>query len=296
MTDRDDVHLGPDTLADLQEGLLDADGEAAARRHLESCTRCRADLAALSDLPAGLAAVADVGPVPELVAARLDRALAEAAAEPAALPTASRTVTPLAPDRRPVRGMRLLQAAAAVVLVLGVGALGVGALTPGHGNNGDTASTADSGSAGGRAAAPEQAAAAPITASGRDWTPATLRAEAASLAAGRLSRAYALYDRSQAPRDDVSTPAPSSDAALRTAAGGAERLADPTELRACVTNLTDGNASVQPVAVDLARWQGAPAAVLVFPSPDDAASLDVYVVAPDCPTGLFLHFERVPRS
>jgi hypothetical protein len=24
--------------------------------------------------------------------------------------------------------------------------------------------------------------------------------------------------------------------------------------------------------------------------------LDVYVVAPDCPTGLFLHFERVPRS
>lgn len=295
MTDRDDVHLGADTLADLQEGLLDADGEAAARRHLESCAGCRTDLAALSDLPAGLAAAADVGPVPELVAARLDRALAAAAAEPAALPTATRTVTPLAPDR-PVRGMRLLQAAAAVVLVLGVGALGVGALTQRGGGNSDTASTAGSAADSGGRAAPERATVAPITASGRNWTPATLRADAASLADGRLSRAYALYDRSQASGGDVSSPAPSSDAALRTAAGEAGRLADPTELRACVTNLTDGDASVQPVAVDLARWQGAPAAVLVFPSPDDAASLDVYVVAPDCPTGLFLHFERVPRS
>ncbi len=53
---------------------------------------------------------------------------------------------------------------------------------------------------------------------------------------------------------------------------------------------------MQPLAVDLARWQGQPAAVLVFPTPHDPASLDVYVVAPDCPTGLFLNFARVPRS
>ena len=307
MTDRDSsMHLSADTLADLMEGLLDADGEAAARRHLEACAACRADLAALTDLPARLAGIADAGPVPELVAARLDRALVAAAAEdatdPAAATTATRTVTPLAADRGPVRGVRLLQAAAAVVLVLGVGALGVSALT--HGGNGDTgtSSTADSAAGGGTAAA-EAAPVAPITASGRDWTSSTLRTSAAALVAGTVSRAYTLYDR-QAAKDtdaggDASAPSASPPAAQRelaNAAAGADRLADPTALRACVANLADGDESMQPLAVDLARWQGQPAAVLVFPTPDDPAVLDVYVVAPDCPTGLFLHFQRVPRS
>jgi anti-sigma factor RsiW len=304
-------HLSADTLADLQEGLLDADGEAAARRHLEACAACRADLAALTDLSALLAAAGDAGPVPELVGARLDRALAGAAAEHATDPaaaTATRTVTPLAPDRGPVRGMRLLQAAAVVVLVLGAGAIGVSALNHG-GSNGDSASTAGSaadsaGSAGGRSqAAPEAAAVAPITASGRDWTASPVRTDAADLLTGTLGQAYALYDRQAAkgaqldgatPDPSASPPAAQRD--LASAAGGADRLADPTALRACVANITDGDASLQPVAVGLARWQGKPAAVLVFPTADDPASLDVYVVAPDCPTGLFLDFERVPRS
>jgi anti-sigma factor RsiW len=308
MTDRDSsTHLSPDTLADLQEGLLDADGEAAARRHLEACPDCRADLAALTELPALLAAAGDTGPVPELVTARLDRALAGAAADATADPgpaTAARTVTPVAPDRGPVRGMRLLQAAAAVVLVLGVGALGVSALT--HGGNGDagtsTAGTAaDSG--GGSQAAPEAATVAPITASGRDWTSSSLRTDVAALLTGTVGRTYALYDRqaTKGSGQDGVAPGPSASAPaaqreLATAAGGADRLADPTALRACVANVTDGDDSLQPVAVDLARWQGKPAAVLVFPTTDDPASLDVYVVAPDCPTGLFLDFERVPRS
>lgn len=307
MTDRDSsMHLSADTLADLQEGLLDADGEAAARRHLEACAACRADLAALTDLPALLAGIADAGPVPALVAARLDRALAGAAAEDAADPagtTAARTVTPMAVDHRPVRGMRLLQAAAAVVLVLGVGAIGVGALTN-RGGNGDSAATSSADSAGGAGrAAAEAAPVAPITASGRDWTSSTLRTSASALVAGTVSRTYALYDR-QAAKDtdaggDTLAPSASPQAAQRDladAAGGADRLAEPTALRACVANLTDGDDSVQPVAVDLARWQGQPAAVLVFPTVDDPETLDVYVVAPDCPIGLFLHFQRVPRS
>jgi hypothetical protein len=200
--------------------------------------------------------------------------------------------------------MRLLQAAAAVVLVLGVGALGVSALT--HGGNGDagtsTAGTAaDSG--GGSQAAPEAATVAPITASGRDWTSSSLRTDVAALLTGTVGRTYALYDRqaTKGSGQDGVAPGPSASAPaaqreLATAAGGADRLADPTALRACVANVTDGDDSLQPVAVDLARWQGKPAAVLVFPTTDDPASLDVYVVAPDCPTGLFLDFERVPRS
>jgi hypothetical protein len=311
MTERTDGARHPltaDTLADLQEGLLDADGEAAARRHLEACAACRADLAALTELPARLAAAGDAGPVPELVAARVERALADAAEEagPAAVPTAARTVTPMAPDRGPVRGMRLLQAAAAVVLVLGVGALGVSALTQGGGSGGgDSATSAAGGSSTDKGGVAAEAATAPITTSGRDWTAQTLAAAAPALVAGSLGPAYSAYDRQAAPQDSAgspgasATPAPSAadvPAPLAAAAGDAARLAYPGPLRACVANITDGDPSMQPLAVDLARWQGQPAAVLVFPTEDDQTTLDVYVVAPDCPTGLFLHFARVPRS
>ncbi len=306
MTDRDSsMHLSADTLADLQEGLLDADGEAAARRHLEACAGCRADLAALTDLPARLAAAGDTGPVPELVAARLDRALAAAAEDTtgSAATAAARTVTPLAPDSGPVRGMRLLQAAAAIVLVLGVGALGVSALTDGgNGDAGSSTAGRAADSAGGSGAAAEAATVAPITASGRDWTAPAIRADASALVTGTVGRTYALYDRQAAKSAELdgATPDPAASAPaqrdLASAAGGADRLADPAALRACVANIADGDASLQPLAVDLARWQGQPAAVLVFPTPDDPASLDVYVVAPDCPTGLFLDFERVPSS
>ncbi len=301
----DSRHLDADALADLQEGLLDGDGEATARRHLEACADCRADLASLTDLPALLAAAGDVGPMPELVAARLDRALAAEAVRPD-VPTATRTITPeLSAARGPVRGMRLLQAAAAVVLVLGAGAIGISALP--HGGGGNSTSAGSSGaadSAGGSAAA--ESASAPVTASGRNWTTGTLTAAAPLLAAGTYGPAFTQLDRKAAARDDAggATPSPSvgtlsgapSIPPEAAAAGPASRLADPAALQACVVTLADGGPVVQPLAVDLATYEGKPAAVLVFPAADDRAALDVYVVAPDCPTGLFLDFLRVPRS
>ncbi|MEO7979542.1 MAG: hypothetical protein ABI807_01360 [Sporichthyaceae bacterium] len=297
-------HLDADALADLQEGLLDGDGEATARRHLEACADCRADLASLTDLPALLAAAGDVGPVPELVAARLDRALAAEAVRPA-VPTATRTITPeLSAARGPVRGMRLLQAAAALVLVLGAGAIGISALPHGGDNSTSAGSAGAADSAGGSAAA--EAAHAPVTASGRNWTRGTLTAAAPSLAAGTYGPPFSLLDRKAAARDDAggATPSPSAGTLSGSpsippeaaAAGPASRLADPASLAACVVTLADGGPVVQPLAVDLATYEGKPAAVLVFPAADDRAALDVYVVAPDCPTGLFLDFLRVPRS
>ncbi len=281
-------HLDADALADLQEGLLDAAGEAAARRHLEACPGCRGDLAALTALAGHLAAAGDVGPVPELVAARLDRALAAAATDPVA-PTAARTVTPVLPaGRGPVRGVRILQAAAAVVLVLGISAIGISALPRG----GTDATSSSAGGSAGDKAAPE-AAGVPITESGRDWGPATVAAAAPRLAEGTLGTPVYRTDPQLAPGDTsggaggaAGTPAP--------AASGPAALADPASLADCVTNLTAGTG--QPLAVDLAKWRGQPAAVLVFPSPDDPAALDVFVVEPSCPPGLLLHFARVPRS
>ena len=43
------------------------------------------------------------------------------------------------------------------------------------------------------------------------------------------------------------------------------------------------------------RWQGSPAAVLVFPSEGDPGHLDAYAVAPTCPVGEFLGFVRLAR-
>jgi hypothetical protein len=73
-----------------------------------------------------------------------------------------------------------------------------------------------------------------------------------------------------------------------------EGLRDPAAVTACATQLADG-VPTTPVAVDLASYDGEPAAILVQPTPGDAATLDVYVVAPGCPAGEFRYFTRVPR-
>src|SRR5688500_3797167 len=88
------VHPDLDTLADLQEGLLPPTPAAAISDHLDQCPACRTDSAALGESPGRLAGAADVGPMPDELADRLDEALA---AEPR---SASVTITPLAAARR----------------------------------------------------------------------------------------------------------------------------------------------------------------------------------------------------
>ena len=117
-------HVDPDVLADLQEGLLDGPAADAATAHLAGCAACRGDLAALDEVRDRLAGAPDVGPLPADLVDRLDLALAGAAAEPA-LSVASPTVVPLrAPETKSPRGMRVLQIAAVLVLVLAGGAIG----------------------------------------------------------------------------------------------------------------------------------------------------------------------------
>ena len=87
-------HLDADALADLDEGLLDRDHMASARAHVAGCPQCRAELAALTGVRERLAAAAEVEPMPAEVVARLDRALAEVATEPAST-AVTRSVIPL---------------------------------------------------------------------------------------------------------------------------------------------------------------------------------------------------------
>ena len=283
------THLDPDRLADLHEGLLDPAETSAAEQHLAGCAACSADLDAIAGVPDVLAGAAEVGPMPEDVVRRIDRALTDAAAAPYS-GTATRTVTPL-PDRRgsSPRGMRILQAAAVIVLLLAGGALGISAL----GGGGDD-ETATSGSAAGKVA-DEAGNRVPITASGRNWTKPELAAAGPAFARGTVGPPVALYSRSKDSGraqggTGESTPAPAAGAPD----SAASRLREPGAITACSRNLTGRDTA--PRSVDLAKFEGQPAAVFAFPTPGDLSRVDLFVVAPDCPTGTFLYYASVPRS
>ncbi len=281
-------HLDVDALADLEEGLLDRDHVASARAHVAGCPRCRAELAALTGVRERLSAAAEVEPMPAEVVARLDRALAAVAAEPAST-AVTRSVIPLRePQHSSPRGLRWLQAAAVVVLILAGGAVAVSALR-GSGNTNDNAST----TAGAADKAGREAASGttyPVTASGRHWTQASVEAGVPQLLAGTLSP----------------TLPPSSFAAEDNGSGGAEapralagvpaaRLAGGPALADCVTELAGGPAT--PLAVDLATFDGQPAAVVLLPGIGGPGRVDVWVVPPDCAQGKgqFLYYANVPR-
>lgn len=74
---------------------------------------------------------------------------------------------------------------------------------------------------------------------------------------------------------------PGAPSAAADSGKGNQSLRSADALRACLTELDAGNA--QPVAVDLARYQGREAAVLVVPSV--GGGYDVWVVARDCRPG-----------
>jgi hypothetical protein len=302
-------HLGLDRLADLAEGLLDADEAAGAREHLAGCAVCRTEATALAELPAGLAALgAEPAPMPADVAAALDDALAAEAGR-SHLPTSSVTVVPSLDARRAGRtrrGTQLLQVAAVLVVLLGL--VGVGYTLTTAGGGADSGSTA----AGGDAAAEDDAGVAGeasgaggsagprVVRSGTDYRQGSLGEALAAVTApaGRNgSRAPGLASQpSTAEPSSPSAPGPkgvlSASPSPEGALDGAAALADPAALGACLDRLGLVGA---PLGVDLATYQGKPAAVVVLPSEGDPTHVDVYAIAPSCPAGDFLAFARVPR-
>ncbi|GAB3276606.1 hypothetical protein GCM10027589_02230 [Actinocorallia lasiicapitis] len=115
-------HLDYDVLADLAEGLLDETAVRDVEAHLDECEECGRKLEDLSAV-SQLLASAPMPVMPDSLAARLDEAL---------MAEAAKASVPSLAARRRVRGYQLLSAAAAVVVVGGVGTgVVVGALRSG---------------------------------------------------------------------------------------------------------------------------------------------------------------------
>jgi hypothetical protein len=291
------VHPDLDTLADLQEGLLPPSPSAAVSDHLDHCESCRADFVALGRVPARLAAAADVGAMPDELAARLNDALA---GEPR---TASVTITPLASARRNrlPRDNRVLQAAAAAVLVMAATAIGISAVQN-RGEN-STAGSNDSAAAG-KTAREFSAGSVPVLSTGSDYSQASVAAAVPGLLAAD-SRTLLDSSEAGAPTRAAGSPeatdAPTTTSG-RAASGYSARLGEGAALSACVIALADdpetaGIEMPTPLAVDVAKYDGKPATVIVLPTPEEANQLDVYVVGPGCgpSDAKLLHFARVPR-
>jgi hypothetical protein len=278
------VHPDLDTLADLQEGLLPPTPAAAVSDHLDQCPACRADFTALGEIPGRLADAADVGAMPDEVASRLDEVLA---AEPR---TASVTITPLATARRNrvTHHNRVLQAAAAAVLVLAATGIGISALQ--DRTDGGMA-TADRPSAGDSDDREFADGSVPVLSTGTDYTQATVVAAVPRLLLADGPKVLA--------NPGAEAPTRASDS---TATQYAARLSEGPALRACIIALADDADTPvvempTPLVVDVAKFDGKAATVIILPTADEADRLDVFVVGPDCgpADAKVLHFARVPR-
>lgn len=170
-------------------------------------------------------------------------------------------------DREADRRSRLwIPAAAAAVLLLGGGIGAVLML-----RDGDGAAPAAANLPGPRHSV--------VSRSGREYTAATLATQVKAL----LANPSATVRPSGSPAAQASRPA-----------AGKGTVADPKQLQSCLQGLGVGDHDSQPVAVDLAKWQGVDAAVIVLPG--RSRGYDVWVVRQQCTAGAEspLAFKSVP--
>lgn len=296
------VHLDPTRLADLDEGLLPAADARTARAHLEECARCADVHTALVNVRTRLRALPPVTLPPE-VADRIDAVLeAASATEPPerSEPTAARAAPSSGTRNEPVRlddhrrarnhrRMRVLQAAATVVLVVGGGALGARTLDglggSGTDDAGIDAATGQVPAEQGTGESPE-ALRGRVTASDTDYTPEQLAGQVRGLLDRVVIAARTAPNGASLQEDN------SSD----TAGEISSALPNPVAVRGCVNALTKGPAQ-RPLAVDIATFRGRPAAVVVLRTPGDRSSLDVFVVERRCSAAAdrTLYFQRIAR-
>ncbi|HSF26606.1 MAG TPA: hypothetical protein VLC50_03715 [Actinomycetes bacterium] len=293
------THLSADVLADLDEGLLATTEADRARTHLLMCPACAGEHAALAELRQALAAD-DPGPMPADVVARLESALRAAehpVDHPADRPAAA--VTTLATRRAgrgPGRPPRWLMAAAAVTALVVAGGAVVAALQAGRDSGAVTASeSAAQDSAAGAAGAPGAAGGPLVTRSGTDYDAASVETATRQLTSGGYAALGGTRDQAPASADPQA-PTLAGGPAEQSAAAALDRLAAGPGLTACLAQLTDDGEA--PIAVDLARFDGQPAALVVLPTPGETTTVDAWVVGPGCGEGgdaQVLYFRRVPR-
>jgi hypothetical protein len=289
-------HVGAKTLARYRQGDLSQRRSSRIGAHLARCARCRARSEDLAGVTALLASV-HPPPMPEHLTARIQAALATEAAtrvtpsaekapagEKAAAAASAGTAGtgPAANGRRPrpeVPGHRrrtrpdrpfpaiALRAltAAAVVVLLGGGIYGLTRL-------GASSTSSSAGSAAGPAVPAPASQSAPrgITAirSGTDYTPGNLGSQVAAQLA-RHGRSGAVAG------PDATSPAhrPAEASGGRAAAG-----LSAAALAGCVHRIAAGE---RVLLVDVARYQGAPATVIVT-QPAAGGPERIWVVGTGC--------------
>jgi hypothetical protein len=265
------AHLTPEQLDELairasadldpdQTGQLDD----ALDEHLAGCTACREALGDQVAVRRLLQRVPETGPVPADIATRLDAALRTARPGTAA----PATVLPMVrrPERSGVLGRlaesrltKVLVAAAAVGLIALGGYAAIGRSGSGSGGGASTAS--------GQAAGGSKAAAAP-----RALDLATVPIEASGTAYTKANITAVLTKR-------LGPGSASQTSVLTAGVGETTTLTTPAGLQACLGSL--GVTSGAPVLVDLATYEGKPAAVIVVPSPSGVGR-QVWVVSRTC--------------
>lgn len=287
----DSDHLTAELIADLEEGLLDAESDAHARHHLEGCTACR-DLQsqvlgvalALSQLPK----LTMPDDVESLLLAKL----------PA---PASGNIVPIgsASSRRTGGGLgRILGVAACAAGVMLVGGLVYSTMS-----NPDTAAGPEAVNAQRTSPTPEniQLASYSATVSGTTYTHDTLGRQATKLMGVVSATASAPASESSTPivsptdtptSGDGTTTSSPTQSVIDTESlprQVAKRISlpivtDPTVAQECIQNYLQGQ--VAPLAIDLGMFKSSlgwhPAVIVVLPLADYANRAEVWVVDPQC--------------
>jgi Putative zinc-finger len=278
-------HVSAERLARFRSGDLGRSATRRVRRHLDGCSRCRETEAALATVPRLLAGI-QPPQIPAHLAARIETALAteaahRAAGSPSMRSGAARLPGPAAHRRSrpalPGPALRVLTAAAVIVVIGGGGFELVS-----HLGGGTTGASSSSGSAsrpsaeaprgtahsvaGGRVNAPSAVGAGPA------FGPAVPYRRGGRLATIRPVRTATNYEPAQlaaqvrgtlaqTARIGAGRPAASKAAASNAAGFGAVQL---SRLAGCVSRVAAG-ADVR--LVDVARFRGTPATVIVTAAP-----------------------------
>lgn len=256
-------HLSPEDLGDVESALRDP--------HLATCEQCRLAVQEQRSVRDLLRALPEPAAAPPDVVRALEATLRDLAA--GARAPAARSVVPRDQprSRRPswaARAPRLVAVAAAATLVAGGGGLLV-----------RRATTGDEGGAS-RVASAETAPGPSSSLSAPQAPGTTVRASGAAYTRERLASQVR----------ELLTPVPSRAGAFASGTASGP-LASASGLQGCLAAL--GTTS-EPLVVDLATYDGDPAAVLVLPAAGGAR--EVWVVARDCRPGAdgLRYYARLP--
>jgi hypothetical protein len=289
-----DEHLSLDELAELDEDLLTPERAEAARAHLAGCARCRADADAITSTRTALTALPDE-PMPDAVKARIDAALADAAA-------GTRTVTPVATVHRRRFSMPTMAASAAAAAIV----LAFGAVIVGHAMRNNTSEESAGATASGPNIAVQQPKDYVKTTTGTTYTPSQLVADVPALVSGERVPAAPLATPSGAQGSAAPTSSNTANGGESHTFSSAKSVppallplySSRAKLLACAAYLT-GQANAVPLAIDFGRWtngtyRNAPSAVFVFRASNPDV-VDVYVTDPSCSgTGAVRTYVEVP--